>query len=150
MNSRKCEICNIDLHRAPYVKHWRSKKHLEKIKQNEMVIPEWLFQEPIENNIKKIYNLKPLIQIARDKIKLDDKQLNKELAKKMPNSYYFTDRNLKVGFKINLDRHHINHANSKRTNIPKYPEFGIEVHYINKIIKELSVLYARLSNQCKF
>ena len=52
MNSRKCDICNIEVHRASYVKHLRSKKHLEKIKQNEMVKPEWLFQEPLENKIK--------------------------------------------------------------------------------------------------
>ena len=45
----------------------------------------------------------------------------------MINSYHFTDRNLKVGFKINLDSHHINHANSKLTIIPNYPEIGIEV-----------------------
>ena len=64
--------------------------------------------------------------------------------------YYFTDRNLRVGFKINLDSHHINHANSKLTITPNYPEFGIEVRYINKIINELSVIYARLMNQIKF
>ena len=68
----------------------------------------------------------------------------------MLNPYYLTDRNLKVGFKINLDSHHINHANSKLTTIPDYPEFGIEVRYINKVIKELSVIYARLINQYKF
>ena len=39
-------------------------------------------------------------------MKLVDKQLNKELAKKMRNPYYFTDGNLKVGFKINLVTHH--------------------------------------------
>ena len=83
-------------------------------------------------------------------MKLDDKQLNKELAKKMINPYYFTDRSLKVGFKINLDTHHINHASSTLTITPNYPEFGIEVRYINKIIKELSVIYARLINQDKF
>ena len=49
MNSRKCEICNIDLHRASMQKHLRSKIHLENIKQNEMIIPDWLFKEPIEN-----------------------------------------------------------------------------------------------------
>ena len=47
-----------------------------------MIIPGWLFQEPIENKIKNFYNPKSLTQIARDNIKLDDKQLNKELAKK--------------------------------------------------------------------
>ena len=34
--------------------------------------------------------------------------------------------------------------------MPNYPEFGIEVRYINKIMKELSVIYARLINQYKF
>ena len=142
MNSRRCEICNVDVHRALYIKHLRSKKHLENIKQNEMIIPDWLFQEPVENKIKKIYNPESLKQLARNNIKLDDKQLNKELARTMINPYYFTDRNLKVGFKINLDSHHINHLNSKLTIIPNYPEFGIEVRYINKILKELSIIYA--------
>ena len=150
MNSRKCEICNVDVHRASYIKHLRSKKHLENIKQNDMIIPEWFFQEPIENKIKKINNPQSLKQLARNNIKLDDKQLNKELAKKMINPYYFTDRNLKVGFKINLDSHHINHANSKLTILPNHPEFGIEIRYIIKIMKELSVIYARLIKQYKF
>ena len=60
----------------------------------------------------------------------------------MINPYYFTDRKLKVGFTINLDNYHINHANSKLTITPNHPEFGIEVRYINKIIKELSIIYA--------
>ena len=30
MNSRKCEFCNIDVHRASYQKHLGSKRHLEK------------------------------------------------------------------------------------------------------------------------
>ena len=147
MNSRRCEVCNIDVHRASYIKHLRSKKHIENIKQNEMIIPEWLFQEPIENKIKKIYNPKPLRQLARDNIRLDDKQLNKELAKKMINPYYFTNRALQVAFKIILDSHHINHANSKLTITPNFPKFGIELRYINKIMKELAMIYARLVNQ---
>ena len=150
MNSRKCDVCNVDVLRASYIKHLRSKKHLENMKQNELNIPEWLFQEPVENKIKKIYNPRSLKQLARDNIRLDDKQLNKELAMKMINPFYFSDRNLKVGFKINLDSHNLHHANSKLTIIPNYPEFGIEVRYINKIMKELSVIYARLINQYKF
>ena len=70
MNSRKCEIGKVDVHRASYVKHLRSKKNLENEKQNEMIIPERLFQEPIEIKIKKTYNPKPLKQIARDNNKL--------------------------------------------------------------------------------
>ena len=147
MNSRKCDICNVDVHRASYVKHLRTKKHLEKMNQNEMIIPERFFQEPIENKINKIYNPKSLKQLARNNIKLDDKQLNKELAGKMINYYYFNDRNLRVGFKINLDSHHTIHANSKSTIIPNSPEFGIEVRCINKIVKKFSIIYARLINQ---
>ena len=150
MNSRKCDLCNVDVHRASYMKYLRSKKHLENINQNEMIIPEWLFKEPIENKINKIYKPMSFRQIPRDNDNLDDKQINKELAKNMINPYYFTDRNLKVGFKINLDSHNTNHANSKLAIIPIYPEFGIEVRYINKIIKKLSVIYARLINQYKF
>ena len=33
---------------------------------------------------------------------------------------------------------------------PNVPEFGIKFRYINKIVKELSVIYARLINQYKF
>ena len=35
MNSRKCEVCSIDVHRAHYAKRMRSKKHLEIGKPNE-------------------------------------------------------------------------------------------------------------------
>ena len=53
MNSRKCEVCNVDVQRASHAKHLRGKTHLEFIRQNELIIPEWLFKEPIENKIKK-------------------------------------------------------------------------------------------------
>ena len=33
---------------------------------------------------------------------------------------------------------------------PNFPVFGIEVRYINKIIKEMSFIFARLINQYKF
>ena len=54
MMSRKCEICDVDVHRASYVKHLRSKKHLGKEKQNDMIIPKWLFKEPVENKKKDL------------------------------------------------------------------------------------------------
>ena len=47
-----------------------------------MIIPEWLFRESIE---KKLYSPKSLKQKAPHIIKLYDKQLNKQLAKKMIN-----------------------------------------------------------------
>ena len=68
----------------------------------------------------------------------------------MINPYYFIDINLKIGVKINLESHNISHANSILTIIPNFPEFGIDFRYINKNIKELSVIYARLINQFKF
>ena len=40
MNSHKCFVCNIDVHRASYIKHLRIKKHLELEKQNELNIPD--------------------------------------------------------------------------------------------------------------
>ena len=106
-------------------KHLRSKKRLENEKQNQMILPEWLFQEEkaaIKNKIKKVYNPKTLKQLAREKIKLADK----ELAKHMINPYYFTDKNLKRGFKINLESHIINHAIFILNITPTFPEFGIE------------------------
>ena len=148
-NSRTCEVCNINVHRASIQKHLRSKKHLENTKRNEMTIPQWLFKEeqsPIKKKIQKVYNPKTMKQLAREKTKLDDKKL----AKMMINPYYFIDENLKNGFKIILESHNISHANSILTIIPNFPEFCIEFRYINKIIKELSVIYARLINQYKF
>ena len=87
MNSRKYKICNVNVDRESYMNHLRSKKHLDNMKQKEMIITEWLLKEPIENKIKKIYNSKPLRQLARDNIRLDDKQLNKELVRRMINPY---------------------------------------------------------------
>ena len=68
----------------------------------------------------------------------------------MINPHYFIDKNLKIGFKINLESHNFSHANSILSILPKFPENGIEFRYINKIVKELSVFHARLINQYKF
>ena len=51
-NSRRCDVCKIDVHRASYGKHLISKKNFEKIRQNEIIIPEWLFKEE-QTPIKK-------------------------------------------------------------------------------------------------
>ena len=37
-NSRTCDICNVNVHRASFAKHLRSEKHLENLKQIEMII----------------------------------------------------------------------------------------------------------------
>ena len=94
-----------------------------------------------------MYNPEPFRQKARDNFKLDDKQLNKEVAANMINTFCFTDRVLKVVLKITMESHHNNHAFSKLFFKPNYPEFGIEVRYIVKIKKKLSVIHARLKNQ---
>ena len=49
-----------------------------------------------------------------------------------------------------MDSHHINHANSNLTITPTFPEFGIETRYIIEILKEMSIIYARLKKQYKF
>ena len=91
----------------------------------------------------KNYIIKPLKQLAKEKNKIDDRKL----AEKMINPYYFIDRSLKLGFKITLENHQINHANSKLTITPIYRDFGNEVCYFNKTIKESTVIYFRLINQ---
>ena len=152
-NSRTCDIRNVDVHRASYAKHLRSKKHLGNEKQNEMIVPEWLFKEEqahIKNKIKIVYNPKTLQQIARGNIAISDKELDKELAEKMNNPYFFNDKNFKIGFKINLESHNINHANSLLNIEPNFPDIGIETRYINKILKGMTTIYARLINRYKF
>ena len=52
-NSRRCEICKFEIHRASYAKHLRSKKLLEKIRQDEKHIPERLFKEEQTPIMKK-------------------------------------------------------------------------------------------------
>ena len=39
-NSRTCDVCNVNVHRASLAKHLKSKKHLENIERNKMIIPE--------------------------------------------------------------------------------------------------------------
>ena len=68
----------------------------------------------------------------------------------MINPCYVTDRALQVGFNKSLDGHHINHSNPKLTLEPNFPEFGTEIRYINQILKEMAINYARSKNQNKF
>ena len=62
---------------------------------------------------------------------------------------FFIDEILKIGFKCNLESHNVTHANSLLKIIPIYPDIGIETRYINKILKEMDTIYARLINQYK-
>ena len=54
MSSRNCVVCNIDVHRASYVKQLRSKKYLENIKQKSIIIPEGLIKEHVDNKNKNL------------------------------------------------------------------------------------------------
>ena len=68
----------------------------------------------------------------------------------MINPYYFSDRKLIVAYKTNLDSHHINHLNSNITITSNFENTGIEFRFINKIMREMAIIYARLINQYKF
>ena len=79
-----------------------------------MIIPERLLKEeqiPIMKKLKKVNHPKTLKQKAGENIEMNDKALDKDLAKKMINPYYFIDEDLKIGFEFNLESHII-HANS--------------------------------------
>ena len=59
--SRRCESCKIDLHRAPYAKQFKSKKHLESMKEDKTIVPEQFYLEEIKclgENLKRSINLK--------------------------------------------------------------------------------------------
>ena len=105
--SQRSDICNNDVHRASLVKHLRSAKHAEKLK----IFPSNFFNETKKAKPKKIYNPKPLKEKATETIKVDDKEPEKEIARKKLNPYHFTNRVLKAGFKINLDSPHNIHIN---------------------------------------
>ena len=140
-NKKYCEKCEILIHRASFAKHLRSKKHLN-LQPNivETLIP----------TTSKI-NPKSLKELARDNIKLTDKELNKEIAKKMLNPYYFKDKEFYDFLKINLDSHHINHLNSKITISSTIIEDEyIDIYLINRLVKEMATIYAKLISQFKF
>ena len=86
-----CKICDINIHKSSIAKHLRSIKQLE----NQSIIPSYFFNEnPFSSsklNTKK-YNPPKLSDLARDKMKLNDRELNKELARKMLNPNYFKNK----------------------------------------------------------
>ena len=51
-NSRISDICKDDVHRASMRKHLISKKHFETSRQDEMIIPDWTFEEPVQKKTK--------------------------------------------------------------------------------------------------
>ena len=68
----------------------------------------------------------------------------------MINPNYIADRTLQVGFDFPLDGHHYNQANCKLTNKTNIIEIGNEAKCIEKILKEMAIIYVRFRNQYKF
>ena len=58
-NSRRCDICNVDVKRASYVKHLTSKTVLEKEEQNELITTGRLYKVLLKLKIKKSIFLNP-------------------------------------------------------------------------------------------
>ena len=90
----------VDVHWASYAKHLRNKTHLQKFWKTGYDYTRMVVYATHWKNSKEKKNPKPLEQNSRDCFKLDDKHLHKELASKLINPYFFTDRLLKVAFKI--------------------------------------------------
>ena len=128
----------------------KSKKHINKLSINNIDQKD-IVDQPSTSKTENIKNNpKSLKELAREEVKLDNKQLNKELAKK-----YEIPTILKINYfinflKINLDSHQINHLNSKITisSITEHNE--IDMDLINRLVKEMSIIYARLIDQYKF
>ena len=84
-NSRSFDICNIGIHEASYAKRLRSKQHLENIRQDDIITPEWLFKEEqtaTKKKIKEVDNPKTLKQMAREIIIIFVNDSGIEVAKK--------------------------------------------------------------------
>ena len=125
-NRVRCDICKIDIHRASYSRNLKSKKHSENMSQNKVIIPR---KNPMKRVVKEVF-------------KVSDT--------KVENQYYFTDRKLKIAYDINIDNHHDKHANSMITITSKFNNIGIDISHINKLMEEISHIYAKLINQYKF
>ena len=73
-DKKYCEICDIYIHRASMSKDLKSKKHLNNEDQTNIMNQPTTSNEDIRNNPKS------LKELARDKIELDYKELNKEIT----------------------------------------------------------------------
>ena len=148
-NQRYCDVCNIKIHRASMAKHLKSKKHLNN-KEDQTFGLDQETEDLSNHQSTSKSNPKSLRELAGDKIKLNNRELNKLLAKKMLNPYYFKNKNLYNILKINLDSHHINHLNSKITISSTTVHNEIDKDLINELVKEMCIIYARLISQYKF
>ena len=122
-----CDNCLIDIHRASFAKHSKSKKHTEII--TKMII---IYVEKVQKNELRriilpflIHNLKFLILLLIDRI-------------------------LKFSEHVSLDNHHSNQANSILTITSKFISIGIDINYIRKIFEEVANIDANTINQYEF
>ena len=121
-NMIRCEDCNIDIHRASYSRHLKSKNHLEK------------------------KGIKPKKIIDKNNIK----ETNKSTKRNEKIEYKFTDDVLNKIYDITVDRHHKKDLNSQITVTSKFDNMGIEMYHIDEIFKEMVHIYAEYINQYKF
>ena len=122
-NMKRCEDCNVDIHRASYSRHLKTKKHLEK------------------------KGIKPRKIFVKD----DVKESNKNTKRNNEVEYKFTDNILNTAYDITVDRHHKKDLNSQITITSKFDNIiGIEIYHINDIFKEMAHIYAKFINQYKF
>ena len=77
---RYCEICDIKIHRASLAKHLKSKKHMDKLSDNNEHQKDIVNQPSTSKTENTKNSSKSLKELARDKIKLDNKELNKEIG----------------------------------------------------------------------
>ena len=57
---------------------------------------------------------------------------------------------LKTAYDTKIDNHHDKRANSQLTFTSKCNKIGIDMNHVNKIMEEMSHVYAKLINQFKF
>ena len=119
-NMKRCVDCGIEIHRASYSRHLKSKKHLDK----KEIKPKKI----IDKDDKKVSNIK-----RNDKIE-----------------YKFTDDILDKIYDITIDRHNKKDLNSQITITSKFNNTGVEMYFIDKIFKEMAHIYAKFINQYKF
>ena len=56
----ECEICNINIRRESSQKHLRSRKHIENVEENEIIISERIGRGNIRNVIEQLRNQQSL------------------------------------------------------------------------------------------
>ena len=104
-NMKYCDPCDKHILTSSFAKHLKSKLHLQNI--GGVTPPESRpLPEPVEQQQPQA--VPTFKKLARAKIHLSTRELEKEVAKRMINPYYFSER-YERQYEVNLDRHHPNH-----------------------------------------